>query len=1063
VTTRGDEVARFQRVDPKVDLPAMEREVLGFWRDARIFEKSLELRNGAPEWVFYEGPPTANGRPGIQHAESRTFKDLYPRFRTMTGYNVPRKAGWDCHGLPVELEIEKEIGTRTKRDIEAFGIAEFNRRCRESVTRYVEDWERFTERLGFWIDLSQAYWTMDTEYIESVWWSLKELHRQGLLYEAHRSVAYCPRCGTALSDHEVALGYTTVTDPSVFVKFPVTEPSRPELSGAALVAWTTTPWTLLANLGLAVAEGEQYVVAEQGGERLVVAERLIDQVLGDGARIATSLKGRSLVGTRYAPPYPNVDDTGVHRVVAGDFVGMDEGTGIVHIAPGFGPEDLDVGHREGWPVYRPIDDDGRFTDETPVKLVRGRAVKEADPDIIEDLRQRGVLVRAETYEHTYPLCWRCDTPLLYMARTSWYIRTTARKDRLLEVNESVNWFPENVKHGRYGDWLRNNVDWALSRERYWGTPLPVWRCDEGHVTVIGSLTELSHLAGRDVTTVDPHRPVIDDVTFGCPECGLDARRVPEVIDAWYDSGAMPFARSGYQPVLERGADEFERSFPADFISEGVDQTRGWFYSLMAEGVLLFDDTTYRNCVVLGLLLDEEGRKMSKRLGNVVDPGAVMDRYGADALRWYFIATGSPWSDRRVSMEAVEEGVRQVLLTLWNVSSFYVTYANADDLDPTDGVVPVTERPVLDRWILSRLSAVVAAARHGLDRYDATGAARQIGRFIDDLSNWYVRRSRRRFWAPARAGKGAGRAKVAAHQTLYECLTTVARLMAPLTPFVAEALWRTLAAGRDGAPESVHLSDYPEADPAVRDANLEQAMEVARRAASVGRTVRTDGRVRVRQPLARAAVHVPTDSGDLEPVADLIAEELNVKSVDLSDSAEIAGRWRARPSFRTLGPRLGGEVKEVALALQHDDGSVARELAEGRTVRLVTSGGEVEIGPEDVELFRETAGGWGVAADGGVTVALDLEVTPELAREGLARELVRLVQDARKAAGLEITDRISLTVDGDDEVRDAVEAHREWIAGEVLATELTWGRSPAEGHMEGHDVDGRSVTLTVRRV
>jgi isoleucyl-tRNA synthetase len=1055
-------VARFQRVDPKVDLPALEREILAFWRDARIFEKSLELRTGAPKWVFYEGPPTANGRPGIQHAESRTFKDVYPRFRTMTGYHVPRKAGWDCHGLPVELEIEKEIGTRTKRDIEEFGIAEFNRRCRESVTRYVEDWEQVTERLGFWIDLSQAYWTMDTEYIESVWWSLKELHRKGLMYEAHRSVAYCPRCGTALSDHEVAMGYTTVTDPSVFVKFPVTGPTRPELTGASFVAWTTTPWTLLANLGLAVSEEEEYVVAEHRGEHLVVAERLIEPVLGHDARIITSLVGRSLVGTRYAPPYPNVDDADVHRVVAGDFVGMDEGTGIVHIAPGFGPEDLEVGHREGWPVYRPIDDDGRFTDETSVELVRGRTVKAADPDIIEDLRQRGVLVRAETYEHTYPLCWRCDTPLLYMARTSWYIRTTARKERLLQVNESVSWFPDHIKHGRFGDWLENNVDWALSRERYWGTPLPVWRCDGGHVTVVGSLRELSELVGSDVTGVDPHRPSIDGVTFSCRECGEESRRVPEVIDAWYDSGAMPFAQWGYHPDLGRGREEFEGSFPADFISEAVDQTRGWFYSLMAEGVLLFDDAAYRNCVVLGLILAADGRRMSTRLGNAIHPAELLDRFGADALRWFMVTVGSPWSERRVSFDAVGAVVRQVLLTLWNVFSFYLTYANADDIDPTDGVVPVDERPVLDRWILSRLSAVVTAARRGLDAYDATGAARHIARFIDDLSNWYVRRSRRRFWDPARAGERAGADKVAAHQTLYECLTTVARLMAPLTPFVAEALWRTLAAGRDGAPESVHLSDYPEADRAVPDPDLERAMEVARRAASVGRTVRTDGRVRVRQPLARAAVHVPTDSGDLEPLANLIAEELNVKSVDLSDSAEIAGRWRARPSFRTLGPRLGGEVKEVALALQHDDGSVARELAEGRTVRLVTSGGEIEVAPEDVELFRETAGGWGVAADGGVTVALDLEVTPELAREGLARELVRLVQDARKAAGLEVTDRISLTVDGDDEVRGAVEAHREWIAGEVLATELTWGRSPADGHMEGHDVDGRSVTVTVSR-
>ncbi|MGH2676293.1 MAG: class I tRNA ligase family protein, partial [Actinomycetota bacterium] len=544
-----------------------------------------------------------------------------------------------------------------------FGIAEFNRRCRESVTRYVEDWERMTERLGFWIDLSQAYWTMDPEYIESVWWSLRELHRRGLLFEADRSVAYCPRCGTALSDHEVATGYTTVSDPSVFVKFRISQPSRPDLEGASILAWTTTPWTLISNLGLAVSPDERYVLVEHDGDRLVLAERLHESVLDVGDRVLAAFDGRDLVGTRYEALYPALVAGDVHRVVAADFVSMDEGTGIVHIAPGFGPEDLELGRREGWPTYRPIDDAGRFTRETPVELVRGTLVKDADPGITEDLRGRGLLLRAESYEHTYPLCWRCDTPLLYMARTSWYIRTTARKDRLLEINESVNWYPGHIKHGRYGDWLENNVDWALSRERYWGTPLPVWRCEERHVTVIGSLAELSERTGRDVSGVDPHRPTIDGIAFDCPECGREASRVPEVIDAWYDSGAMPYAQWSYHPDLGRGIDERERRFPADFISEAIDQTRGWFYSLMAESTLLFDETAYRNCLVLGLLLDKDGRKMSKSLGNVIDPFEVMDRYGADALRWFFIVSGSPWSARRVSMQAVEEGVRRLLLTL----------------------------------------------------------------------------------------------------------------------------------------------------------------------------------------------------------------------------------------------------------------------------------------------------------------------------------------------------------------------------------------------------------------
>jgi isoleucyl-tRNA synthetase len=1057
-------VARFQPVDPKVDFPALERDVLSFWQRARIFEKSLKLREGGPEWVFYEGPPTANGRPGLQHAESRTFKDIYPRYRTMTGHYVFRKAGWDCHGLPVELEVEKEIGTRTKRDIEAFGIAEFNRRCRESVTRYVEDWERMTERLGFWIDLSQAYWTMTPEYIESVWWSLKELHRQGLLYEAHRSVAYCPRCGTALSDHEVALGYATVTDPSVFVMFEITDAPDPSLVGSSLVAWTTTPWTLPANLGLAVDPDELYVRVLTDDQDVILASRLRQDVLGDRGRVAHTFRGRSLLqgrGTRYRPLYETAE-ADAHRVVGADFVSMDEGTGIVHIAPGFGPEDLELGRREGWPVYRPIDDDGRFTDETPVEFVRGRAVKEADPDILHDLRARGALLREETYEHTYPLCWRCDTPLLYMARTSWYVRTTARKDRLLAVNESVRWYPGHIKHGRYGDWLENNVDWALSRERYWGTPLPVWRCPDRHVTVIGSLAELSGQAGRDVTGIDPHRPDIDEVTVACSECGQEARRVPEVIDTWYDSGAMSFAQWGYHPDLGRGLKERERRFPADFISEAVDQTRGWFYSLMAEGVLLFDDTAYRNCVVLGIILAADGRRMSTRLGNAIDPSPLLDRHGADALRWFMVTSGSPWSERRVSFEAVGSVVRQFLLTLWNVFAFYVTYANADDLDPAARRQEVTERSVLDRWILSRLSVTVTAAREGLENYDATGAAREIARFLDDLSNWYVRRSRRRFWDPTRTGQASDRPKLAAHLTLYECLTTVARLLAPFTPFVTESLWRTLAAGRDGNPESVHLADYPEPDPTVRDEPLERAMETARRVASLGRTVRTDARVRVRQPLPRAAVHVPSDAGNLTPLAGLVAEELNVKSVDLAESPEIVGGWRAKPNYRTLGPRLGPGVKEVAAALHRDDGSLAAELAEGRPVQIRTAGGDVEVEPGDAELSRETMGGWGVAGDGGITVALDLEVTPDLVREGLAREVVRVIQDARKAAGLDVTDRITLTLDAGSEIGDALNAHRDWIAGEVLAAEIAEGPPPPGSHTERRDLDGRQVTVSVRR-
>jgi isoleucyl-tRNA synthetase len=1057
-------VARYRPVDPRVDLPAMEREVLSFWRRAGIFEKSVAAREGAPRWVFYEGPPTANGKPGIHHVESRTFKDLFPRYRTMAGYQVARKAGWDCHGLPVELEVEKEIGTKSKREIEEFGVAEFNRLCRESVTRYVDDWERLTERIGFWIDLSAAYWTMTPEYIESVWWSLKRLYLDGLLFEADKSVAYCPRCGTALSDHEVALGYREVVDPSVFVKFRITESADPSLVGSSLVAWTTTPWTLLANLGLAVDPDETYARVVGDGEGLIVADRLRQRVLGEGATAEATFPGSRLLegeGTRYEPLYlTSVPAPGAHRVVGGDFVLMDEGTGIVHIAPGFGPEDLAVGRREGWPTYRPIDDAGRFVDDVPFPEIRGLFVKDADPVITEDLRGQGLLLRDERYRHVYPLCWRCDTPLLYMARTSWYIRTTARKDRLLVVNQSVNWYPEHIKHGRYGDWLENNVDWALSRERYWGTPLPLWRCPQGHVTPVGSLRDLSERAGRDVTGVDPHRPAIDEVVIPCAECGADALRVAEVIDAWYDSGAMPFAQWGYQPELERGEDAFEASFPADFISEGIDQTRGWFYSLMAESTLLFDETAYRNCVVLGLLLDERGRKMSKRLGNVLDPWEAIERYGADAVRWFLVTGGSPWSARRVSMRAFEGVVRQFLLTLWNVYAFFVTYANADDVDLDAADVPLGERPVLDRWVLSQLTGTVEECRRRLDGYDATGAGRRIGRFVDDLSNWYVRRARRRFWDPAGEGVSTEE-KAAAYRTLHECLTTVARLAAPFTPFVAEEIWRNLAVGSDGSPESVHLADYPTADRDAVDPDLDAAMADARAIASLGRTVRNDARVKVRQPLPRAVVHVG-DPDRLAPLLDLVAEELNVREVAFAGSAEELAGWRARPNFRVLGPRLGPAVKQVTAALERDDGSLAGALAAGEAVAVEAGGDRVRLTPDDVDLAQETRPGWGVASEGGLAVALDLEVTPELRLEGLARDLLRLVQDARKTAGLEVSDRIELALEGRGELERVLEAHGTWLGREALATTLDLGAPQwRPDHSERGELDG-PVEISLRR-
>jgi isoleucyl-tRNA synthetase len=1046
----------FEPVDPKVSFPALEERVIARWKDADVFHRSLELRRDAPEWIFYEGPPTANGKPGIHHVEPRTFKDVYPRFKTMTGHLVHRKGGWDCHGLPVELEVEKEIGTTGKRDIEAFGIAEFNRLCRASVQRYVGEFERLTERIGFWIDVDDAYWTMNTEYVESVWWSLQQLYRRGLLVEDHKVTAYCPRCGTALSDAEVAQGYRTVEDPSLFVRFPIVAAADATLVGASLAVWTTTPWTLPSNTGAAVDADADYVEVERDGERLLIGAPLRARVLGEDATVRRTLSGADLVGVRYTPPYPNVE--GAHTVVAASFVSMDDGTGIVHLAPAFGPDDLAVGRAQGWPVWRPVADDGTFTDDAPA-FVRGMFVKDADPVIVEELRERGVLLRVEAYEHAYPFCWRCATPLLYYARTSWYVRTTAVKQRLLEVNDAVHWYPDHIKRGRFGNWLENNVDWALSRERYWGTPLPIWRCEAGHATAVGSLRELGELAGRDVSDVDPHRPAIDEVTIACPDCSATATRVAEVIDAWYDSGAMPFAQWGYHPDLGRGVAEFEGSFPADFISEAIDQTRGWFYTLMAEGVLHFDSTAYRNVVCLGHLVAADGRKMSKSLGNAFDPWEALDRQGADALRWFMLVSGSPWESRRVGHEILDDAVRRLLLPLWNVYAFFVTYANAAGFEPGAEVPAVPQRPLMDRWVLSQLAGTVREARERLDDYDATAAGRRLQTFVDDLSNWYVRRSRRRFWDPS---GGGGDDTTTAFSTLHECLVTLSQLLAPFTPFIAEELWGTLAAGRDGRPDSVHLSDFPVVHEAAIDPGLDEAMTSARQLVELGRRVRVETKTKTRQPLLEAVIHATGRRGGLDELLDVVADELNVKTVRFAESTEAFGRWRAKARFNVLGPRLGPRVKALAATLTDDDGAVAGALARGEEVEIaIDDGPPVTVGPDDVELAQEVLEGWGVASDGGVTVALELELTPALRLEGRARELVRIVQDARKAAGFDVSDRIELRVETHGETREALDAHRDYVAGETLSVEVRDTLDP-EGFIQRGEVDGDAVAVSVRR-
>jgi isoleucyl-tRNA synthetase len=1051
----------------QVDLPKLEREILRRWQDDKVFERSLEGTASGPRWVFYEGPPTANGMPGVHHIEARVFKDLFPRFRTMKGHNVQRKAGWDCHGLPVEVAVEKELGLSGKKDIEAYGVAEFNARCRESVLRHVDAFEEMTERMGYWVDMSQAYRTMDPEYVESVWWSLKVIFDKGLLVRDHRISPYCPRCGTPLSDHELGQpgGYENLVDPSVTARLPIT--SGPLAGRAALLVWTTTPWTLVSNTAVAVHPEVTYVVARHAEELLVVAEPLLAQVLGEDAEVVERFTGAELEGVTYQRPFELVDfpeGTEAHRVLLAEFVTTEDGTGLVHMAPAFGADDFAACRAAGMPVVNPIRPDGRFEESVP--LVGGVFFKEADQTLLKDLESRGLLFRAESYEHSYPHCWRCHTPLLYYALPAWYIRTTQVKERLLDENERTAWYPDSIKWGRYGEWLRNNIDWSLSRSRYWGTPLPLWVCADDHVTCVGSLSELSEHAGQDLTGLDPHRPYVDDVTFACPECGEQARRVPDVIDAWYDSGSMPFAQWG---APHRNAETFEQSYPAQFISEAIDQTRGWFYSLMAVGTLVFDRSSYENVVCLGHILAEDGRKMSKHLGNVLEPISLMDKHGADALRWYMAASGSPWAARRVGDGPLSEIVRKVLLTYWNTASFFVLYANAcgegDQGRPwtpdrmAEAPAPA-DRPLLDRWVLAELHRTVREVDAALDGFDTARAGRRLAEFIDDLSNWYVRRSRRRFWEGPETPDGA-----AAFTTLYECLETLTRLLAPIVPFVTDHVWDAIRPA-DGA-ESVHLATWPTAGAELLDATLGEQMALVRRLVELGRAARAASSVRTRQPLGRALVGAAGWAGLPAELRAQVADELNV--TDLQDlSTALAGgddlvSYEVKPNFRELGKRYGKNTPKIAAAVTGTDpAELVRTLRATGTVAVEAADvGAVTLGADDVIVTERPRSGWAVESATGETVALDLAVTPELRRAGLAREVIRLVQEARKSTGLEVTDRIELWwTTRDAELTTALEQHGTEVAGEVLAVAMH-GERPADD-LPAHRGDDLALAFWLRK-
>jgi isoleucyl-tRNA synthetase len=1018
-------------VPAQIDLPAMERSILDFWREHAIFEASTAARQDAAPWTFYEGPPTANGMPGTHHIEARVFKDVFPRYQTMKGKYVTRKAGWDCHGLPVEIAVEKELGFTGKGDIEKYGIAAFNDKCRDSVTRHVDAFTNMTNRMGFWVDFDQAYWTMAPEYVESVWWSLKEIWKKGLLVQDHRVAPYCPRCGTGLSDHELAQGYETVTDPSVYVRFPVTSGELADL-GAALLVWTTTPWTLVSNTAIAVNPDVDYVVAEvtleDNREVLVVAEPLISALSGE-VKILKTIKGKDLERVTYKRPLDLIDIPDSHFVVLANYVTTEDGTGLVHQSPAFGADDLAVCRAYGLPVVNPIAPNGTFLSDVP--LVGGLFFKDADKTLVKELKSRGVLYKHQPYEHPYPHCWRCHTALIYYAQPSWYIRTTSIKDELIRENNQTDWHPETIKTGRYGDWLNNNIDWALSRNRYWGTPLPIWRCEEKHEVCVDSLKELGALAGKELSNLDPHRPFVDDITFPCVTCNKEMVRVPEVIDCWYDSGAMPFAQWGY-PHKPGSVEKFKAAYPADFICEAIDQTRGWFYTLMTIGTLVFDKSSYKSVLCLGHILDKDGRKMSKHLGNVIEPISLMDQHGADAVRWYMLAAGSPWSARRVGHDAISDVVRKTLLTYWNTISFHTLYAQSSNFDISQ-IPPVKDRSMMDHWILSELNALIAEVDLAYEEFDSQSAGKALARFIDDLSNWYVRRSRRRFWDGDLAALG----------TLHECLVTLTQLLSPMVPFITEHVWQEVVKPADAnAADSVHLTDFPIATKELINTELNAQVAMTRRVVELGRAARAESAIKIRQPLQRALISAPGWAKLPSDMREQIADELNV--IDLADIADADGdlvNISVKANFKSLGAKYGKDVQEISKAIAALDATtLVKTLRTSASTKVATW--EIELG--DLVVTEVPKSGWMVASHEGESVALDLALSQTLIDAGNVREVIRYIQERRKGDGFEISDRIKVRWNADAAIVAAISQSASHISDEVLALEFTHDQSLPAG-------------------
>ena len=1038
----------YKKVSTDMNFVEREKQVEKFWEDNQIFEKSMKVREGNPSYVFYDGPPTANGKPHIGHVETRVIKDMIPRYRTMKGYQVPRKAGWDTHGLPVELEVEKKLGLDGKDQIEKYGVEPFIEQCKESVWKYEGMWEDFSHTVGFWADMKNPYVTYHNDYIESEWWALKEIWKKGLLYEGHKIVPYCPRCGTPLSSHEVAQGYKDVKERSAVVRFKV------KGEDAYILAWTTTPWTLPSNVALCVNPDEDYVKVTSKGYTYYMAAALVDTVLGEGAEVLEHYQGKDLEFKEYEPLFPyaekRIGNKKAYYVVCDTYVTLTDGTGVVHIAPAFGEDDSKVGHRYDLPFVQLVNEKGEMTEETPWA---GTFCKKADMAVLQALEDKDLLFDAPLFEHSYPHCWRCDTPLIYYARETWFIRMTAVKEDLIRNNNTINWIPESIGKGRFGDWLENVQDWGLSRNRYWGTPLPVWQCECGHQDCIGSIEELKEKADNCPDDIELHRPYIDAVTIKCPKCGKEMHRVPEVIDCWFDSGSMPFAQHHY-PFENK--EIFEKQFPAQFISEAVDQTRGWFYSLLAISTLLFNKAPYENVIVLGLVQDENGQKMSKSKGHAVDPFDALQTYGADAIRWYFYTSSAPWLPSRFAGKTVVEGQRKFMGTLWNTYAFFVLYANIDNFDATKYSLEYEKLAVMDKWLLSRLESTVKAVDDNLANYRIPEAAKALQSFVDDMSNWYVRRSRERFWA-----KGMEQDKINAYMTLYTALVTVAKAAAPMIPFMTEDIYQNLVKSIDAsAPESIHLCDFPEVHENWIDPKMEEDMADLLEIVVMGRAARNTANIKNRQPIG--TMYVKSEFQLSEFYKEIIEDELNVKEVVFKDDIADFISYSFKPQMRTVGPKYGKLLNKIKTVLSELDGNKAMaELKSTGELKLDIDGQEIVLLEEDLLIDMAQMEGYVSESDHTITVVLDTNLTPELIEEGFVRELVSKIQTMRKEAGFEVMDKIRVYAKDNDKIVDIMKNHGDEIKSEVLAEDIVTGET--KGYEKEWNINSEKVTMAVERI